>query len=749
MAGLLDNTPYSVYADPMQRQNLLDVQRIPSSKMGAVNSFMDNPFLNALTDALSPLQQNSLPRQFGRFITSPTAIKDFAVDTAQDLYQSAQIPKKALTGQYKTQGDVLNAANQFGFDFGLLPALGTAAIAKPAANVLRSAGGVDSLSGGTPRGRDVDDLGFYSKLLEEARNLRQAKGTGEQIKNSLLGSGVKQQEIDFTPELQGLLSQPKVTREELVGLLEENRIRPVQITQKASEGEGNTLNFGDTETLDAETYYGSGYSDNISDKLDYEGDIILEDFIARHGSDYTEAELKDISEDFLTNGVKNLDGDVQNKLYDLSEQRLLDSYYSMPTQQVFDPETGYTITGNEDFGFEIIDDGGRPVGSEDSLNEAIVQANYHAEDSGLIGSGAGNTRFIGLTEDGGENYKEILLTIPEYEGKTKPFVATGHFEDEDLIVHARTTDRNTDTGMQDVLYVEELQSDFAQRGYKRGFDTPKNKAKFEILQAQIKPIQEKLNVAADANKDFEVEIYNKIADKLGGMKMTKEQFSLSSSYPNMFTPDRDRLLSAMDLSDFFRGRKVGTLTRNWKRVILDPDNFDGIDVTTKWQDNNFKVRSARDDLDNVDKGFRADMEIAPFVDDSKKTTELIIKRLINQAIQENKKYLAFSPSEIQMLRWGETEGVRNLYDKTIPSVAKKIAKSLDPDAKVGNIFLDNVEEIGANKSMDRFSIEITPKMKQNAIKGQPLFTAPNVPTPLTGLLSDDKPQRVKYDPSLI
>lgn len=701
---------------------------------------------------------------------------DLAKNLAVSTYESASIPRNTLrdifSGTPISREKMMGDVTQFGFDFGMLPALAVGAFTNPSRNALMSAGGVDTVSGGSPRGFDVDELGFYSKALEEAKRLPQAKGTGEQFRQALLGRGVKQQELDFTPELQGLLSQPKVTREELVGLLEGNRIRPVLKMDKASEGQGNRLNFGEPETLDIDRALGDYKLDHIANTLDYEMDEVLEHFINRHGSDYTEEELKDISEEFLANGVKNLDGDVENKLYDSAEEMVISDYEFDPKIEVFDPDTGYKIEGTTQTGFYIIDDGGRPTGDYgiSSIDEAIVQANYHAEESGLIGSGAGNTRYIDHTEDGGSNYREIKLTIPEYEGKKGSFVATGHFNDEDLIVHARTTDRNTETGMEDVLYVEELQSDYAQRGYKRGFDTPKDKAKFEKLQAEIKPVQEKLNKVADESAEFELEIYNKIADKLGGKKMTKEQRSHSIFYQPIVgdlradqsildmldadipTPEqikaanraRATFLTAEDVSSFFRGEKVETFDLDGKSVILDPDDFDGIDVTSKWLDNDFKVKSARDDLDKIDQGYRADMEIAPFVDDSKKTTEIMIKRLIDQAVKENKNYVAFSPAEIQAQRWGETEGVKNLYEKTIPSVAGKVAKRLDPEAKVGNIFLDDVEGIGQNGNRERFSIEITPQMREAVQKGQPLFTAPTVPVPSTGLFADDPKDLEEY-----
>ena len=694
---------------------------------------------------------------------------EFSLATPQfllDAYESSKIPRKyvrgLLDGSNFSKQEMMDDASRFAVDFGMLPALAVGAFTKPSSNVLMSVGGVDTVSGGSPRGFEVDELGFYSKALEEAKRLPQAKGTGEEFRQALLGRGVKQQELDFTPELQGLLSQPQVTRDELVGLLQENRIRPELKMDFASGGQAERLNFGEPETLDIDRALGDRKLEEIAYTLDEEMDEVLEDFINRHGSDYTEEELKDISEDFLANGVKNLDGDVENKLYDLAEERVVARYESDPQIEVFDQDTGYRIIGTEETGFAIYDDGGRPTGDYNinTINEAIVQANYHAEEAGFIGSGQGNTRFMGSTEDGGSNYREIKVTIPEYD-----FVATGHFDDKGLIVHARTTDRNTETGMENVLYVEELQSDYAQRGYQTGFDTPKDRAKFERLRAQIKPIQEKLNKAVDERLDFELEIYNKIAEKLGGKKMTKEQRSYSTFYQPIFSDTkgeaRSKLLTSEDISQFFRGKKVETFDLDGNSVMLDPDNFDGIDVTSKWFSRYDSERGARYELDQVDKGFRATMEIAPFVDDSKKTTELMIKELIVQAVKENKDYVAFSPAEIQAQRWGETEGVKNLYEKTIPSVAKKVAKKLDPDAKVEDIFLDDVENIRelefatisaetgtivkpASEGRNRFAIEITPKMREEVRKGQPLFTAPTVPIPSSGLLGDDPKNLDEY-----
>lgn len=75
--------------------------------------------------------------------------------------------------------------------------------------------------------RQLDDLGFYSKALEEAKALKQAKGTGEQLLAQLKNAGVKDAEIKATGLDQYLAGKSFVTRDEIVRHLGENGDYPV------------------------------------------------------------------------------------------------------------------------------------------------------------------------------------------------------------------------------------------------------------------------------------------------------------------------------------------------------------------------------------------------------------------------------------------------------------------------------------------------------------------------------------------
>lgn len=74
------------------------------------------------------------------------------------------------------------------------------------------------------------------------------------------------------------------------------------------------------------------------------------------------------------------------------------------------------------------------------------------------------------TVQGGENYRELLLTLPERDGA--PFKQQ-HFPDQpNVLAHVRLKDRILPDGRK-VLFVEEVQSDWHQQGRRNGYFDPK------------------------------------------------------------------------------------------------------------------------------------------------------------------------------------------------------------------------------------------------------------------------------------
>lgn len=707
-------------------------------------------------------------------------VSDFSTALAKGMYESASIPANVMRGKYGMPSVdnplLMDAAGQFTLDFGLLPAVGMSAIATPDPNTLRMGmGGSDTVSGGARSvptvKRDVDDLGFYSQALETAKGFSQLKGTGDQYRAMLLKGGVKPDEITFTPELEGLLSQPQVTKDELVGLLQSNRIRPQETVYYGGDTpEFEGLGFpAEAEVLDAEQAYGRAYLGERTLDIMYEDPEYFMDAIGDLPSSTQYGEISDSKEDVMRalgeGDLNSVSPATEIFLKQKAERMVIDEYDFDPVLRLGDQDVGYEIVGTNETGFMVKDPDGISITDDyiGSIDEARVRAETDALDSGYIGMGGGDTRFMEYTEDGGGNYREMMLQVPEYAGKTDEFVYSGHFDEPDIVVHARTKDRDSANDVGDVLYVEELQSDFAQQGRRYGFKEGDYKERQEKAFSDYKKSTETLRKTGLEFKgvveNFAQEFSKKMSDKSGldfsynpdtqtvQLDMTPimpeetlQRFGSEKVRPkDVFTSDQlswmlktgepQAMIDPRGTSKIFLDEKElkSAIPKNSKEVI----------------EKNKQAQDAHQEAYMVNSRMDKLIEPAPFVKNSQKFAEVGIKRLLNQAVKENKNYVSFSSGDVQLDRWNE-QGLVPFYDEIIPKAAKKIVKRLDPDAKPDYMPIDDVEDFGGNMGTNRFTIEITPKMKEEILKGQQLFTAPNVPVPASGLLGN-QPREVSVD----
>ena len=95
-----------------------------------------------------------------------------------------------------------------------------------------------------------------------------------------------------------------------------------------------------------------------------------------------------------------------------------------------------------------------------------------------------------LSIPGGENYREVALRFPDK--KAEQLFFGSHFPESNILAHVRLNDRTGPNG-EKILFVEEFQSDWHQRGQKQGYQTPEQKAKLGALKAQRKKILEQRN----------------------------------------------------------------------------------------------------------------------------------------------------------------------------------------------------------------------------------------------------------------
>jgi hypothetical protein len=132
-------------------------------------------------------------------------------------------------------------------------------------------------------------------------------------------------------------------------------------------------------------------------------------------------------------------------------------------------------------------------GDIDSIKEDIA---YEANESLGI---QGNTKYSQYVLDGGDNYREIPVVLSGPSAKKIVFnFYNTHFPDANVLYHLRTNDRQ-DVDGNNVLFIEEVQSDWAQKGREAGF-TQTQEEQLE-RQRKIKELEDNLYLINEMLKE--------------------------------------------------------------------------------------------------------------------------------------------------------------------------------------------------------------------------------------------------------
>lgn len=163
---------------------------------------------------------------------------------------------------------------------------------------------------------------------------------------------------------------------------------------------------------------------------------------------------------------------------------------------------------------------------EDRLRDDFFEGSDpegQAEEEWDQNEGEGDDKFRNYSLPGGDNYRELLLTLasPNEDGK----YTSSHWDEKGVIAHTRLKDRFEDragsgwTGGGDkVLFVEEIQSDWAQEGREEGFrreNTPEEQAKIDALNdvyVQRRDRVDALTNQLEMTRDIEREVRRKLVE---------------------------------------------------------------------------------------------------------------------------------------------------------------------------------------------------------------------------------------------
>lgn len=340
-------------------------------------------------------------------------------------------------------------------------------------------------------------------------------------------------------------------------------------------------------------------------------------------------------------------------------EQLAQKYLEIDTSDYIDSDgyfDGYTASEDVASYFE---EGTITEEQRDELYSAIQKV----EDEGV-------TRWHEHRIDGGNNYRELLFRLPNSVYSNDAMQS--HWGMEGILAHARMQDITTKDGKK-MLFIEEIQSDWHNKGQKEGYSDKIKRTKKQIQQ----------EIQSEYKKFYSSEVMVSI-----GLRLQKEgYYNLSTIFANLYEGEKSTY-------DFLENIGI-QLTENEKNYI---------DAIAS------EESKRQEELQNAPRSNA--VPDAPFRNNYH---EYVLKRLLRMASEEGYDAIGWTPADIQEDRWSSdyAEGYRIEYDQDIPKFLRKYGKKWG--ATVGTA--------RTTEGYDVWSMDITDSMKQSVLyEGQVMYS---------------------------
>jgi hypothetical protein len=584
----------------------------------------------------------------------------------------------------------------------------------------------------------VSDIGFYSATEQAALNLGRNKGTGQSFINDLMKApDVKKEELQFTGLEDFLRDKPNVTKQEVQDYLANNRVDVREVALGGAES------YDKTRLASLENELG---------------------------------QLKEHPLDAPNFGEEKFDELL--KLQNIRDQSTVDSLYSAAEVAINRAKRA------------------QAAGNKELANKYFLESemfNTRAEKLDLQGLGLSSpTKYSKYQLAGGENYREILLTLPpknvteqtwqvlKADGTTTTGYFTSeeaarrnagyiggsirqsepvtyqsgyrssHFDEPNILAHMRVNDR-VDADGKKMLLVEEIQSDWHQAGRERGYRKQGDK---QALEAESKAIGDERNrlvkeLSEQEKQNGFVSIegqqqWDAFKEKENLFKQKYKDFS--SQAPDAPFKDTWYQLALKRLTKYAaeNGYERIGLTTGKRQIDRFADelrqNVDEIAFSSGYPSKDITTIAASQ---NGQITFSGTVKDGKFIDGQArgKTVEEVLGKSMAKQIAEKESGVLKGDN----LTVGG-EGMKKYYDEIYPKFLDKYGKKYG--ASVGETQITTGYTRDANgipaqrpsKETIRY-LDITPQMKEGTSKGQPLFAAtPAIPA--AGLLDEEKRKEI-------
>ena len=348
--------------------------------------------------------------------------------------------------------------------------------------------------------------------------------------------------------------------------------------------------------------------------------------------------------------------------------------------------------------------------------------------------GGESTKFSQYTLPGGENYREILLTLPakqltEAEARSVLGAApdarlsqadidfasrkqmqdyrSSHFDQPNILAHLRVNDRTVDG--KKTLFVEEIQSDWHQAGRKRGYKTKEsleswyNQNKLDsdppfadLDREQIRIVEQNRGAGMGGDTSVPDAPFKTSWHELSLKRAIQE--AAEKGYDQIAFTTGKTQAERYDLSKQVRSIDWQESDRSGATKLVSIEPYNGNTIELPIDSNGVVLRSTGSQFDG------------------KRVDEVVGKEVAEKIMGGNNGSLSGSGLQVG------GEGMKGFYDNILPKSLDKLGKKFG--AKVGKTDMDGVEV---------WQMDITPQMRESVTtKGQPLFAIPAIGAGLLG-----------------
>jgi hypothetical protein len=342
------------------------------------------------------------------------------------------------------------------------------------------------------------------------------------------------------------------------------------------------------------------------------------------------------------------------------------------------------------------------------------------------------TKFREYTIPGGENYREVLIKLPITPQKQN--YASPHFEDLNILAHARVSDRVGQNG-EKIMHVEEVQSDWHQAGRREGYQKVSPE---ENINAAIELEKQARDIEYKAAKDNERPLTEAESEQLRDLYRRAEELREEASFGVIDAPFKQ------NWHELVMKRLLDDAARNgYDKVVITPgaEQAKRYDLSRHVNEiavpmvNENGVRSVRiDSVDGTSIKLMVDQNgvVTGYGSGSNQFTGKSLDEVIGKDMADKVMNAApdtkFSGGNLQV----GGEGMKGFYDQILPSFLNDYGKRYG--ARVGTY---NIQE----SDIPLHSFDITPQMREEiTTKGQPLYqVAPPVAIGAGAAMQEEEP----------